>query len=41
MFYNKMSDEYKKNTSDIRIIIDYIAGMTDDFLLSQYNKYNK
>lgn len=36
-FYNLMSDEYKKNTSNNRVIIDYIAGMTDDFFLRQYN----
>lgn len=36
-YLNNMSDEYKKN--DIkRIAIDYIAGMTDDYTLKEYNK---
>lgn len=38
LFINDMSSSYKKNTEN-RIIIDYIAGMTDDFFISQYNKY--
>ena len=38
LFINDMSSFYKKNTEN-RIIIDYIAGMTDDFFISQYNKY--
>ncbi len=35
-----MSDEYKKNTPE-RIALDYIAGMTDDYFLKQYNLINK
>lgn len=38
LFINDMSSSYKKTTEN-RIIIDYIAGMTDDFFISQYNKY--
>ena len=38
VFLSKMSEEYLKNTSDERKVIDFIAGMTDDYLISQYNK---
>ncbi len=34
-FLTNMSDEYKKNTH-ARIVIDYLAGMTDDYLIKQY-----
>lgn len=39
VFLSDMSDEYLKNTSDTRKVIDYIAGMTDDFFMKQYDKY--
>lgn len=39
IFLNDMSEEYLKNTSDARKVIDYIAGMTDEFFMKQYNKY--
>jgi len=32
-----MKEIYHKNTSE-RIVIDYIAGMTDDYCLKEYNK---
>lgn len=38
IYLNNMSAEYKKNNTLERIAIDYIAGMTDDFLLNEYNK---
>ena len=38
IFLNEMSDDYKKNTSDVRKVIDYIAGMTDDYIVSEYHK---
>ena len=41
VFYNDMSDEYKKNTSKERVVIDYISGMTDRYMIAQYNKYYK
>ncbi len=41
LFLNNMSSQYKKNTTNARIVIDYIAGMTDDFLQNQYKKYFK
>ena len=34
-YLNYMSEEYKKNTN-ARIIIDFIAGMTDDFFIKEY-----
>ena len=37
IFLNDMSDEYLNNTTDERKVIDYIAGMTDDFIVSEYN----
>lgn len=39
MFLNDMYDDYNKNESNARKVIDYIAGMTDDFFMSQYEKY--
>lgn len=39
-YYKYMNDEYKKNTSYNRVVIDYIAGMTDRFLVKEY-KYAK
>ena len=36
VFLNKMSDEYNANTSNARKVIDYIAGMTDDFIVKEY-----
>lgn len=40
-FINNMNDNYLKNTSKERIVIDYIAGMTDDFFLKEYNIIQK
>lgn len=39
-YLNNMSEEYRKN-SNARIVIDYLAGMTDEYLIKQYNKINK
>ena len=33
-----MSKEYHDNTNDVRKVIDYIAGMTDDFIIKEYDK---
>ena len=38
IYLDNMCDEYKNNTSNERIVIDYIAGMTDEFFISEYNK---
>ena len=40
LFLDSMSDEYKKNT-DARIVIDYIAGMTDDYFANEYERRKK
>ena len=40
LYLNKMSKEYKNN-SNARIIIDYIAGMTDDYFKSEYETLKK
>lgn len=37
-FLNSINYDYRKNTDKKRIIIDFIAGMTDDFFNNQYNK---
>lgn len=39
-FLNDMSNDYLTNNSKERIVIDYISGMTDDFFISQYEKYS-
>ena len=38
-YLNNMSEEYLKNNSDSQKIIDYISGMTDNYLQRQYEKY--
>ena len=38
VFLNGMSESYLNNTSNNRKIIDYIAGMTDDFFINRYNE---
>lgn len=40
-FYDKMNNSYKENTKKQRIVIDYIAGMTDNFFEREYKKYTK
>lgn len=39
VFLKGMSEEYLKNNSNARKVIDYIAGMTDDYFISEYKKY--
>jgi len=36
-YFNKMNNEYKNNNSKVRVVIDYMSGMTDDYLIKQYN----
>ena len=38
VFLKDMSNEYISGTSDARKIIDYIAGMTDDYFINRYNE---
>ena len=40
-YLSVMSDEYIKNNSKERIVIDFIAGMTDRYMFSEYEKYLK
>ena len=38
VFLSNCSKEYLKNTTNERKVIDYIAGMTDNFFLKEYEK---
>ncbi len=40
-YLNYMTDEYLSTTSDVRKVIDYIAGMTDDYFLKEYKNYQE
>ena len=35
LFLNNMNNSYIENTSKKQIVIDFIAGMTDDYFISQ------
>lgn len=37
VFLNNMDNEYINNTEKERIVIDFIAGMTDDFFMNEYS----
>jgi len=39
IYLNEMDTSYLKNNTPTRIVIDFIAGMTDNFFNYQYNKY--
>ena len=39
-YLNNLSDRYKNENSNERIVLDYIAGMTDDYLKLQYESLN-
>lgn len=38
IFLSAMTEDYLKNTSTHRKVIDYLAGMTDEFILREYEK---
>ena len=38
VFLDEMDTKYVNENTDERKVIDYIAGMTDDFLVSEYNR---
>lgn len=40
-FLNDMNLSYHGTSSDARMVIDYIAGMTDDFLIYEYKRLKK
>lgn len=37
-FLNGMDINYLNNTSNVRKVIDYMAGMTDDYFINRYNE---
>lgn len=41
VFLDNQNEEYLKNNSKERKIIDFIAGMTDDYFMNQVKKYTK
>lgn len=41
LFLDNMSDDYISNTSNKRIVIDFIAGMTDNFFIKCYENIEK
>lgn len=41
VYLDSMSDEYKNNTCNERVVIDYIAGMTDDYFMEEHKKLVK
>lgn len=40
VFLSQMDDSYLKNTDTKRLVIDYIAGMTDEFFVSSIQRVN-
>ena len=38
VYLDNMNSDYKDSASKERIVIDYIAGMTDEFFTNEYNK---
>lgn len=38
-YLNNLDRRYKEENTKERIVIDYIAGMTDDYCLKEYNNY--
>ena len=41
IFLNEQKSNYIHNNSMKRIVIDYIAGMTDDFFINEVKSYQK
>lgn len=39
VFLNDMDESYLENNSNERKVIDFIAGMTDDYFIEEYHKY--
>lgn len=37
VYLHNMDSNYLKNTSNARIVIDYISGMTDNYFINEYN----
>ncbi|MBO5183127.1 MAG: HD domain-containing protein [Bacilli bacterium] len=41
IFLNNMNEEYIKKTTNARKVIDYIAGMTDNYFIKEYETINQ
>lgn len=37
-YLNDMNDDYKNNNTNARIVIDYLAGMTDNYFIKKYKE---
>lgn len=37
-WFDSMSNEYKESTSKLRVVADYVSGMTDDYLMNVYRE---
>ena len=37
-WYETMSEQYRSRNSKLRVVVDYVAGMTDDYLMDSYKK---
>lgn len=40
VFLKEMNVKYKENTTKERMVIDYLAGMTDEYFINEFNKIN-
>jgi len=40
-FLDSMSEDYIKNNSNVRVVIDFIAGMTDSYFINEFNILKK
>lgn len=38
IYLNDMDEDYKKSNTNARIVIDYLAGMTDNFFIKRYEQ---
>ena len=41
VFLGDMSDKYLINTNDYQKVIDYIAGMTDEYFINTYKEITR
>ena len=37
-WFDSMGEEYKSTTSKVRVVADYVSGMTDDYLMNAYKE---
>ena len=38
MYYSQMNEVYTKNNNYGKIVVDFMAGMTDNFFIDQFEK---